>query len=147
MLSCLFVCLFVCLPASSLFARPAAAALAPFFLVFASTHDMLALATNRANPLAELLALPTQVLLARSAAAALAPFFGLCEHARNVGPANESRNPTFRTAGPANTSARSLPCAVQSHVRIPRQEVVLEWCCRDPLRETIVPASEKVNFV
>ena len=70
-------------------------------------------------------------------------FLCLCEQTRNVGPANESRNPTFQTAGPANTSTRSLPCAAQNHVRSPRQDVVLKWCCRLPLREAVGPASGK----
>ena len=66
-----------------------------FVLVFASTHEMLALPTNRATPLSELL------------------------------------------------STCSLPCAMQNHVRSPRQEVVSKYCCRDPLRETTGPASGK----
>ena len=64
--------------------------------------------------------LPASSLFARSASAALAPFlFGLCEHARNIGRANESRHHICQTAGSANTSTRSLPCEVQTTFEAP----------------------------
>ena len=132
MLVCLFSCLFVCLPASSLFARSGS-----FFEVFASMHEMLALPTNTHLP--NCWPCQHRYCLHAPRRPPWLLCFGLCEHTHEM-----LALPTNRATPLSELlSTCSLPCAMQNHVRSPRQEVVSKWCCRDPLRETTGPASGK----